>query len=116
MGGNDWRNRVERDEKSKGARLFQGAGRNAKILGNHWGAIGIDAELEFQRIVVEPYWQYRYTDEDGKKVGGRDGPINDEEMFHLFDTYIAERSWICGDSLSTQCSYLASNPEKQHKL
>merc|ERR1712139_296699 len=54
--------------------------------------------------------------EDGKKIGGREGPINDEEMFLWFDTYIVERSWICGDSLSTQCSYLASISEKQHKL
>ena len=104
---------MEADERTKGARKFQGVGRSAKVLGNYWGAIGIDEHMGYQRIVIEPYWQYYNTE---GKYGGRVGPISDEEMFPFFDDHIVCRSWICGDSLSTQCSYIAKFPEEEHKL
>ena len=33
---------MEADERTKGARKFQGVGRSAKVLGNYWGAIGTE--------------------------------------------------------------------------
>ena len=83
LGGNGWRNRVETDERTKGIRSFHGSKSN--VLGNYWGAIGIDVNLEYARFVGEPFWQFLDTQ---TKYGGRIGPISDEELFPLIERSI----------------------------
>ena len=60
------------------------------------------------------YWQWVDAE---NKIGCREGPMNDAELFPLFEKYIAEESLICGDGLTAMASYVEKTKDtKRHIL
>lgn len=55
------------------------------------------------------FWQFE--DIDGK-IGCREGPMNDRELFPFFDKYFAPRTFFSGDGLASMVNYVKKNPEK----